>query len=489
MQPDWNYVHQAQSERVVLANAYLDMANRSRACRDYAAAQQLYQKVVGIVPNDKVVWTCLAECWSNLAKHGRAHACYKQALACDPVFVPALLGLVECMTLEKRSRQALKLLRRVEALLDDDPSPQCQLQVARGNAHASLQDFERAERAYRRAMKLRPDYYPPYGNLGNIVGRRGDHEQARELYGKAYAMSKDPVMAMNLGILKLLLGNYAEGWQWYETRLADPRHLEFQRFAGRPVWHGERIGTLYICGEQGLGDLAHFIRYLPVARQRVRRLILEVTPGWEKFAELFGCADEIRVREDGVRPAAEFDAWLPLLSLPPALGLLDPRQAPKPAYLKVSGMDPRARPAVAIFWRGNPEHPCDGERSIILENLAPLVRSQPGVHWFTLDPEDEAGDDIRRCGLPIEQVKGNLVDAARRLAAADLVVGVDTAPIHIAGALGVPTWVLLAPNPDWRWGLEGHRTPWYPKMRLFRGVKSREWQGVVAQVMGALHRL
>jgi tetratricopeptide (TPR) repeat protein len=152
MQPDWNYVRQVQSERVVLANAYLDMANRSRTARDYAAAQQLYQKVVGIVPNDKVVWTCLAECWSNLTKHGRAHACYKQALACDPAFVPALLGLAECMTLEKRPRQSLKLLRRVEALLDDDPSIQCQLQVARGNAYAALQDFERAARAYRHAM-------------------------------------------------------------------------------------------------------------------------------------------------------------------------------------------------------------------------------------------------------------------------------------------------------------------------------------------------
>src|SRR5262249_7617534 len=108
------------------------MANRHRAERDYAGAQALYQKVVGIIPNDKAVWTCLGECWTNLAKYPRAHACYKQALACDPVFVPAMLGLAECVTLEKRPKQALKLLKRVEALLDDEPTVNAHWWVAKG---------------------------------------------------------------------------------------------------------------------------------------------------------------------------------------------------------------------------------------------------------------------------------------------------------------------------------------------------------------------
>ncbi|HEX2667505.1 MAG TPA: tetratricopeptide repeat protein [Gammaproteobacteria bacterium] len=489
MLPDWNYVRQVQGERVLLANAYLDMANRSRAARDYAQAQQLYQKVVGILPHDKVVWTCLGECWTNLAKYPRAHACYKQALACDPAFVPALLGLADCATLAKRPRQALKLLKRAEALLDDDAAMQCQLQVARGNAYFALREHAKAERAYRRAMKLRPDYYPPYGNLGNILGARGEFQEARQLYAKAYTMGKDPVMGMNLGILALLLGDYEEGWKWYGTRVEDPRHLEFQRFAGRPVWRGEPVENLYICGEQGLGDLAHFMRYLPLARQRARRLVLEVTRGWEKFAELFGCADEVVARRDGMAPAAEFDAWVPLLSLPPVLDLPQPCQAPKPPYLKVEGHAPPERPAIALFWRGNPEHPCDRDRSIPLETLAPLVRSQPKAHWFTLHPEEEAAEDIRRAGLPIERISGFLTEATRWLAGADLVIGVDTAPLHIAGALGLPAWFLLAPNPDWRWGVEGERTPWYPEVRLFRSRTPREWTGTVAQVKEALGRL
>ena len=462
MLPDWNYVRQVQGERIVLANAYLDMANRCRAARDYAGAQELYQKVVGMVPHDKVVWTCLGECWTNLAKYGRAHACYKQAL---------------------------KLLKRAEALLDDDATVQCQLQVARGNAYFSMQDFGKAERAYRRAMKLRPDYYPPYGNLGNILGARGEFDEARALYAKAYEMGRDPVMAMNLGILDLLRGDYAEGWKWYGTRLEDPRHLEFQRFKGRKLWRGEEVGILYICGEQGLGDLTQFIRYLPLARQRARRLVLEVTAGWEEFAELFGYADEVVTRQDGMPLAAEFDAWVPLLNLPPALGLPEPRQAPRAPYLKAAGVAPRERPAVALFWRGNPEHPCDQDRSIPLESLVPLVRSQPNIHWFTLHPEDEAAEDIRRTGLPVTQVKSPLPEATRRLSEADLVIGADTAPLHIAGALGVPTWMLLAPNPDWRWGLTGERTPWYPEMRLFRGAERRAWGSVVRRVTRALGAL
>lgn len=489
MLPDWNYVRQVQGERIVLANAYLDVANRCRRARDYAGAQELYQRVVGMVPHDKVVWTCLAECWTNLAKYARAHACYQQALACDPAFVPALLGLADCLTLEKRPQQSLKLLKRVEALLDDEATAQCQLQVARGNAHFSMQAHDKAERAYRRAIELKPDYYPSYGNLGNILGNRGEHAEARALYAKAYEMGRDPLMGMNLGILGLLLGDYAEGWKWYQTRIADPRHLEFQRFAGRTLWQGEPVGTLYICGEQGLGDLTQFIRYLPLAKRRAKRVVLEVTPGWEKFAELFGYADEVVTRQDGMPLTAEFDAWLPLLSLPPVLGLPDPRQAPKAPYLKVTAEPPRERPAVALFWRGNPEHPSDQDRSIPLEALAPLVRSQPQAHWFTLHPEDEVADDIRRTGLPIHQIKGSLPETARRLAGADLVIGVDTAPLHIAAALGVPAWFLLAPNPDWRWGLAGERTPWYPEARLFRACKPCDWSVTVRQVTEALGTL
>ena len=218
MLPDWNYVRQVQGERIVLANAYLDMANRRRAERDYAAAQALYQKVVGIVPHDKVVWTCLGECWTNLAKYARAHACYQQALACDPAFVPALLGLAECTTLQKRPKRALKLLKRAEALMDDEPAANAQLWVAQGNACMMLADPARAERAYRRAMQFKPDYYPPYGNLGNILCERGEHAEARRLYEKAYAMGGDPVMGMNLGIQALLLGDYVEGWRRYAAR-------------------------------------------------------------------------------------------------------------------------------------------------------------------------------------------------------------------------------------------------------------------------------
>ncbi len=489
MLPDWNYVRQVQSERVVLANAYLEMANRHRAERDYAGAQALYQKVVGIIPNDKVVWTCLGECWTNLAKYPRAHACYKQALACDPAFVPALLGLAECVTLEKRPRQALKLLKRVQALMDDEPTVNAHWWVAKGNAHMMLAEHGRAEWAYRRALELKPDYHAPYGNLGNILCLRGEHAEARALYEKALAMGGDPVMGMNLGILALLLGDHEEGWQRYAARLDDPRHLEFRRFDQARRWAGEPVDTLYICGEQGLGDLVQFMRYLPLAKRRCKRLVLEVTRGWEELARGFGCADEVRTRWDNTPIPVAYDAWVPLLSLPMLLGLPRPEQAPKPAYLGVSGVEPARRPAIALFWRGNPAHPDDLNRSIPLKALAPLVRSLPGAYWFTLHPEPEAGEDIRRSGLPIEQIAGGLPEAAQRLKEADLVIGADTAPLHIAGALDRPTWVLLPPNPDWRWGLRGERTPWYPSMRLFRAAKPREWGPAVEAAAEALARL
>ena len=194
-------------------------------------------------------------------------------------------------------------------------------------------------------------------------------------------------------------------------------------------------------------------------------------------------------RRDGEPVTTAFDAWAPLLSLPSLLDLARPEQAPKPPYLEVTAMEPARRPAVALFWRGNPGHPNDRNRSIPLKALAPLVRAHPGVHWFTLHPEPEAGEDIRRTGLPVEQLSCALPEAARRFKGADLVIGADTAPLHIAGALGVPTWVLLPPNPDWRWGLKGEHTPWYPDMRLFRATRAREWDTTVEATTAALGRL
>lgn len=481
--PDWQYITTVIHDRVATANAMLELADKYRLNRDYPAARDLYHKICSIVPNDKMVWTYLGECWLNLSRPERAHPCYKQALAIDPGFVPALIQLADCSNARKMPKKALKILNRASALADDSAVMQCMLNTSIGNCYYTMNDFEKAEKAYLKAIEVRPDYHAPHGNLGNIYGSWHQWDKAREHYTKAWMMGKDPTMALNMGILNLLLGDYAKGWEWYNIRLKDTRHVEFARFDNRPIWKGEQTDTLYICGEQGLGDFMHMARYFKEAKKCCKTLIVETQKPWAELAGEFEGPDEIITYKDNMTLERDFTAWCPLFTLPTALGLIKPSEAPKPAYLNLSTIEPKKRPAIALFWQGNPDHPNDKQRSIPLETLIPLVNSFPQAYWFTCHPEKQAAEDIKRTGLPIEQLKGSLLDSAKRLGEADLVISIDTGPIHIAGAQNIPTWLLLPPNPDWRWGIEGDLTDWYPSTRLYRGEKRREWTDVISRVI------
>lgn len=486
--PDYQYISTISHERVVHANAMLTQAHHYRENRDYPAARDLYQAVVSIVPNDKMVWTYLGECWLNLSRADRALPCYKQALACDPGFVPALIQLADCSNFRKMPKKALKILTRAEGLIDDSVASNCMLWTSRGNAYFTMNDFEKAEKAYLKAVEIRPDYHAPHGNLGNIYGAWHQWDKAREHYTKAYLMGKDPTMALNMGILNLLLGEYPKGWEWYKKRLEDTRHVEFNRFSRWPVWKGEQTDTLYICGEQGLGDFIHCARYFKEAKKRCKKLIVETQKPWAEIAQCFEGPDEIVIYKDNMTLERDFTAWCPLFSLPVALGMPYPKDAPPAPYLEISTAEPKKRPAIAIFWQGNPDHPNDKQRSIPLETLAPIVRSYPEAYWFTCHPEKQALEDIKRTGLPIEQLKGSLMDSAKILGEADLVISIDTGPVHISGAMGIPTWILLPPNPDWRWGLESALTSWYSNTMLYRGNTRRIWSDIIPKVIADLQR-
>ena len=484
--PDYNYINQIRADRVATANAMLELADRYRLQRDYPAARDLYQKICSLIPNDKMIWTYLGECWLNLSRADRAQPCYKQALAIDPGFVPALIQLADCANFRKMPRKALKILNRVAGLIDDSPVMNCMLYTSKGNSYYTMDDFKNAEKSYLKAIEVRPDYHAPHGNLGNIYGAWHQWDKAREHYTKAYIMGKDPTMALNMGILNLLLNDYAKGWEWYNVRLQDTRHVEFARFNERPIWKGEQTETLYICGEQGLGDFMHMARYFKEAKKRCKTLIVETQKPWAELASEFEGPDEIITYKDNMTLERDFTAWCPLFTLPVALGLTYPKDSPRTPYLELSTTEPKHRPAIAIFWQGNPDHPNDKQRSIPLEEFAPLIRSYPEAYWFTCHPEKQAGEDIKRTGLPIEQIKGSLLESARRLGEADLVISIDTGPVHIAGAQNVPVWLLLPPNPDWRWGIEGSSTDWYPSFRLFRGIDRRSWGSIISQVTEAL---
>jgi tetratricopeptide (TPR) repeat protein len=346
-----------------------------------------------------------------------------------------------------------------------------------------------------------PESREPNEHLGVALFWAGEYERAIAQFRRLLALFPDlagPRRA--LGLALLLLGRYEEGWREYEARLK----LLPPRSFSAPRWNGEPLpgGAIYLHCEQGFGDSVHFIRYAPLVRahSKAARVILECQPelvrlllanvGWEA---------EIVPRAAGnEEPRLPVDAHLPLPSLPLVLGLYEPLPMEAP-YLRADPalravwrerLGPASGLRLGLAWAGSPDHQSDETRSLAAEMLLPLLRAS-GVTFYSLQVGRGAAfaRPLLDAGLiDFTAHLGDFADTAALLAELDLVVSVDTAVVHLAGAMGRPVWTLLAFVPDWRWGLEREGTPWYPTMRLFRQPALGDWDSVLGRVAAEVAR-
>ena len=255
-----------------------------------------------------------------------------------------------------------------------------------------------------------------------------------------------------------------------------------------PRWHGSEPvqgRTLLLLSEQGLGDTLQACRYVPLLRARGARVVLQVQPPLLPLLHDLA-ADTLAVPGDKLPP---FDAWCPLMSLPRAFATT-PQTVPAAPYLAASPqrlriwrgrLGPRRGLRVGLAWAGNPDHPLDALRSLPQAALAPLL-DIPGIEAHALQPEARPDDGRIR---PHPEI-ADFADAAALATLMDVVVTVDTATAHLAGALGRQVWILLAHAPDFRWMLDRTDTPWYPSARLFRQTRPRDWSGVIDAAARAL---
>jgi ADP-heptose:LPS heptosyltransferase len=265
-----------------------------------------------------------------------------------------------------------------------------------------------------------------------------------------------------------------------------------------PLWNGEDLAgrTVLLHGEQGYGDTIQGLRYVPLVAARGGRVVLEVpAPLARVAASVSGVAEFVTAGQALPR----FDLVCPMLSLPRALGttletipadlpyLAPPAEAVAQWRERLGGPGLR----IGIAWAGSALHRSDAQRSIEIETLAPLLKTK-GVRWFSLQVGERAADLARLPAGLITDLAPRLsdfADTAAALANLDLLISVDTAVVHLAGALARPAWVMLRARPDWRWMLEREDTPWYPSLRLFRQRERGDWDEVVARVRAALENL
>jgi hypothetical protein len=305
----------------------------------------------------------------------------------------------------------------------------------------------------------------------------------------------------DLSEIELLSGDFANGWRNYRYRYSLAHTTLLARKVQRPRWDGQRIEgrTLLIHDEQGFGDTLQFLRLVPQAVQRSgAHVVFQVMP------ELLGLAQRAGLGAAGIIPSGAlppaFDLHCELMSLPMALGLrLEDLPGPIP-YLQP---DPERlarwhqrlaalpRPLVALNWAGRPTHFNDAARSVSFATLAPLAGA--GVTFLAIQKGPAAAQaEAAPPGMRIERLDNEIADfddTAAILSIADLLISVDSSPVHLTGALGRAAWVMLPHAPDWRWLTQRTDTPWYPTHRLFRQHRRHRWDEVVADLSAALAKL
>jgi tetratricopeptide (TPR) repeat protein len=367
-----------------------------------------------------------------------------------------------------------------------------------GNVLYGQDRMEEAVGHYRRALEICPGDIKAHQNLGVALQAQGDISGAASSFEAALAMRPDYATARwNLAMLKLLTGNLKEGFEGFESRFAknDPVPL---RHSAAPLWDGTLFHgkTLLVHAEQGFGDTLQFVRYLPLVAERGDEIIFECQH--ESLRDLLKDSFpglKVIVRGEHL---PRFDSQIPLLSLPRVFGTtLDTIPATVP-YLVPSKeklerwkkrLESDAGFRIGIVWAGRAKP--DPKRSASLQALSPLG-SVPGAHFYSLQI-GEGSEQISRppAGMVISDYSNefhDFSDTAAFAANLDLIITIDSAVAHLAGALGKPVGVLLPFAHDWRWMAGRTDSPWYPTMRLFRQQRPGDWSGAVEMIRQELVR-
>ena len=438
-------------------------------------------------PRPALVHANRANALLALNRPAEAEAACREALRRKPTAAEPWASLGHALSDQGRATEAIAAYQRALVLNPRLP----ELHTGLGMALHDAARLAEAEAAFAEAARRAPGDPIAAGNLAGVLKDRGRLAEAEAAYRAILARHPDDAGAhLNLGILLLLTGRYAAAWPEWDWRFraeATARPLPGRR------WTGEALAgrTLLVAAEQGMGDLIHFARFLPLL-PRDGRVVLEAHPPLTRLLGTLQGVDMIVPLGNALPPA---ELHCPIMSLPRYLPLAArPEQATAP-YLSA---DPAAVAAwrtrlaalpgrrVGLAWAGNPGRVrMDRRRSIPPALLAPLG-AVPGVSFVSLQkPLPEHAPEAPALFDPAAGL-GDFADTAALIMALDLVIAVDTAVAHLAGALGRPVWLLNRFDTDWRWGLGHDDSAWYPSLRQFRQPRPGDWPAVVAAVAAAL---
>jgi tetratricopeptide (TPR) repeat protein/glycosyltransferase involved in cell wall biosynthesis len=501
---------------------HYNLGNAYQAQQREAEAIACYRQVLALQPQHRQALNNLGICLKQQGQLEAAVAAFEQALALQPDHALTHNNLGDTLRQLKQFDAAVHHLQQAVAL--DPSSPEAYRNL--GLALSCQDQLDAATVAYQQALTLNPDHALVLDSLGSIMRQRGKlaeamthlqraidlnpklpephydlglvcYEQgnfaaAAELYQRSLQLRPDfaPAQFSN-SVLQLLRGDFEVGWRGYESRW-EGNDIALPTFP-QPQWTGaDLVGkTILLHAEQGFGDTIQFVRYAPMLAAAGATVIVGCPNALKRLLETVPGVD--RVISDG-SPQPPFDYHIPLLSLPYRCHTqLETIPAVVP-YLQQNLLPACPltfpSPAIGIVWAGNPKNGTDRDRSTHLIDFLPLL--QLPITWVSL--QKGKAEELQQFQADFPQLNlqdlaeqlPDFADTAAAIAQLDLVITVDTAVAHLAGALGKPVWILLAQVADWRWLLDREDSPWYPTARLFRQQQRGNWGEVFSRVEVAL---
>ncbi len=462
----------------------------------YGEAIEWLTRAAELLPDNARVHYHLGNAFLELKRHEEAEAAYRRSIALDANDASVHDNLGNALGGQQKHEEAVECYRRTLAFAPTHARAHYNL----GRSLAALDRLDEAMNAVSAALaseetKADPDRAADvYACIGEVLVGLRRYDEAFAVCRRIAAF-RPKTAEWNESLYLLLLGRYAEGWRKYEARWQVPDH-DAPRADARVPELAEVAGKrVLLISEQGRGDIIQFARYAPPLAKRGARVTLQVYP---ELKPLLATLDGIEAVIASGEPEPAYDIVSPLLSMPLAFGTelaTIPADVP---YLRVlpervaawrKRLGRRRGRRIGLAWSGAIEHRGDRHRSVALERLAPLM-AMKGCEFHSVQKEVRAADRewLKHVHDHAAEMH-DLADTAALISLMDLVITVDTASAHLAGALAKPVWIMLPFSADWRWLLDRDDSPWYPTARLFRQQKRGDWDGVVAEVCEALSAL
>jgi hypothetical protein len=364
-----------------------------------------------------------------------------------------------------------------------------------GNQHRADNHPEQALQCYAMAFVQDPDCAAAFNNYGNVMRECGQPKRAIPFLQHAALLDPNNVTAQfNLAVSYLLSGDYERGWPAYESRWNYEHLIGTEPKFSQPRWRGEDIKdkTILVVGEQGHGDCIQFVRFIYNLHLMGAKVKLQVTDG---LIPLLNTSDIMEQVAGYDADMGEFDYWVPIMSIPGILGVTLDNLPKIQSYMNANPvlmkqwqdrLGPKYKMRVGFSWSGRRDAWLNQHKGVPFPVMLELIKNNPQYEWINLQVDATEDEELALADVGVTRYPGTInsfADTAALMMHMDVIISVDTAITHLAGALGRPAWVMLnAFATDWRWLLDRDSSPWYSSARLFRQPKMGDWDSVTKKI-------